>query len=94
MPLFNPALGDITFKHLALVIYRAPQVVRLTVDLRKNLVQVLLPIRMSAKVLNPFFRIAVANNGPNRFHQKRTVSWLISIPRSCSRSSKFRSESG
>jgi len=54
MPLFDPALGDITFKHLALVIYRAPQVVRFTVDLHQNLVQVLLPIRMSAKVLNPF----------------------------------------
>jgi hypothetical protein len=49
-----PALGDIAFKHLALVIYGAPQVVRFTVDLHKNLVQMPLPIRMSAKVLNPF----------------------------------------
>jgi hypothetical protein len=32
--------------------------------------------------------------GPNRFHQKRTVSWLISIPRSAKRSSTLRSESG
>jgi len=35
-----------------------------------------------------------ANAGPNRFHQNRTLSWLISIPRSCNMSSTFRSESG
>jgi len=27
-------------------------------------------------------RICAANIGPNRFHQKRTVSWLTSMPRS------------
>jgi putative transposase len=27
------------------------------------------------------FRISAANIGPNRFHQNRTVSWLMSIPR-------------
>jgi hypothetical protein len=31
---------------------------------------------------------------PNRFHQKRTVSWLMSIPRSAKRSSTLRSDSG
>ena len=35
-----------------------------------------------------------ANIGPNLFHQNRTVSWLISMPRSCRRSSTLRSESG
>ena len=39
-------------------------------------------------------RISAANIGPNLFHQKRTVSWLISMPRSCSRSSTLRSDSG
>src|ERR1700761_1303962 len=39
-------------------------------------------------------RISAVNIGPNRFHQNRTVSWLMSIPRSASRSSTFRSESG
>src|SRR5208337_2410952 len=29
-----------------------------------------------------FFRISAAKIGPNRFHQNRTVSWLMSIPRS------------
>jgi hypothetical protein len=41
-----------------------------------------------------FFRISAANIGPNRFHQNRTVSWLISIPRSARRSSTLRSDSG
>ena len=40
------------------------------------------------------FRISAANNGPKRFHQNRTVSWLISIPRSCSRSLTFRRDRG
>ena len=35
-----------------------------------------------------------ANIGPKRCHQKRTASWLTSIPRSCSRSSTFRNDSG
>ena len=38
--------------------------------------------------------ISAANMGPNRFHHNRTVSWQISIPRSKSRSSTCRSESG
>lgn len=40
------------------------------------------------------FRISAAKSGPNLCHQNRTVAWLISWPRSCSRSSTFRSESG
>src|SRR5450432_2922680 len=40
------------------------------------------------------FRISTANTGPNRFHQNRTVSWLMSIPRSARRSSTLRSDSG
>ncbi len=39
-------------------------------------------------------RISAANIGPNRFHQNRTVSWQMSIPRSASRSSTFLSDSG
>ena len=33
-------------------------------------------------------------HGPNRFHQNRTVPWLMSIPRSASKSSTLRSDSG
>ena len=39
-------------------------------------------------------RISAANIGPNRFHKNRTVSWLMSIPRSAKRSSTLRSDSG
>ena len=39
-------------------------------------------------------RTSSANIGPKRVHQNRTVSWLIPIPRSCSRSSTSRSDSG
>jgi len=41
-----------------------------------------------------FRRISAANIGPNRFHQKRTVSWQMSIPRSASRCSTLRRDSG
>ncbi len=41
-----------------------------------------------------FLRISAANIGPKRFHQSRTVSWQMSMPRSCSRSSTFLSDSG
>ena len=41
-----------------------------------------------------FLRISAANIGPNRFHQNRTVSWLMSIPRSARRSSTLRSDRG
>jgi len=40
------------------------------------------------------FLISAANLGPNLFHQARTVSGLISTPRSWSKSSTSRSESG
>ena len=39
-------------------------------------------------------RISSANIGPNRFYQNRTVSWLMSIPRSARRSSTLRNDSG
>jgi len=39
-------------------------------------------------------RMSAANSGPNRFHQNRTVSWQMSIPRSNRRSSTFRNDSG
>jgi hypothetical protein len=41
-----------------------------------------------------FLRTPLANIGPNRFHHSRTVSWQMSMPRSNSRSSTLRSESG
>jgi hypothetical protein len=50
-----------------------------------------------AKAVHPRDPLATespANNGPNLFNQCRTVSWLISMPRSNSSSSTFRKERG
>jgi hypothetical protein len=43
-----PALGDKGFQHLAFVIYRAPKVMCLSIDLHENLFQVPLPIGVGA----------------------------------------------
>ena len=40
------------------------------------------------------FLISDANIGPKRCHQYWTALWLTSTPRSCNKSSTFRSESG
>ena len=66
----------------------------LSIYLYEDLVQVPLPVRIDRIRLTRFLRISAANIGPNLFHQNRTVSWLISMPRSCRRSSTLRSESG
>jgi hypothetical protein len=88
------ALRHKGFQHLAFVIDRAPEVVRLAVDLHEHLVEVPPPLRRRSHPLDAPPRISAANIGPNRFHQNRTVSWLISMPRSWRRSSTLRSESG
>ena len=48
------ALGDIAFKHLALVIHSSPEIVGFTADFYQHFVQMPFPIRVSTKVLNPF----------------------------------------
>lgn len=40
------------------------------------------------------FQISAANSSPNRCRKNRTVSWQMSMRRSCKRSSASRSESG
>jgi hypothetical protein len=48
------------------------------------------PLHMTAAL-----RLILAPNiGPSLFRQNRTVTWLMSMPRFCSRSSTFRSDSG
>ena len=47
-------LGDIAFKHLALVLHSPPELVRLAVDLHENLVQMPLPIGMDAHLPDTF----------------------------------------
>jgi hypothetical protein len=45
-------------------------------------------------VLTRFLRISLANIGPKRFHQNLAVSWQLSMPRLCSRSSTFLNDKG
>ena len=49
-----PALRNVAFQHFAFVIHSPPKVVRLVVDSHENLVQMPLPIRTSAQLLNAF----------------------------------------
>ena len=87
--------GDHSLQDLALMVDCAPQIAELTVDLHEHLIQVPAPLRDTRACLR---RVAYesprANIGPNRFHQNRTVSWLMSIPRSANRSSTLRSDNG
>src|SRR5271170_5007525 len=69
-----------TVSYLLFVIDGTPEIVELAVDFHKHLAQNaeyqrhwVYP-RMCA---TRFFLISSANMGPNRFHQNRTVSWLV-----------------
>src|SRR5258708_28960886 len=72
----------------------APKVVELAVDLHKHLVQMPAPLRIAAHVRDASLTDLGGEHRANRFHQNRTVLWLMSIPRSAKRSSTFRSDSG
>lgn len=72
----------------------SPQVVHLVVDLHVDLVEVPSPLCIGAHLLDPLPAYLGGDIGPNRFRQSRTVSWQMSMPRSASRSSAFRSDSG
>jgi hypothetical protein len=68
--------------------------VRDTVDLHEDLVEVPPPVFAGIHSLTRLRRISEASIGPNLFLHNRTVSWPISMPRSCSRSATFRGDSG
>jgi hypothetical protein len=72
-------------------------------DLYVDLVEVPAPLAKSTHAADPLPphlsskyrpKPVPANIGPNLFHQNLIVSWQRSMPRSNSRSSKFRSDSG
>ena len=71
-----------------------PEITELAVDLHEALSKCqrnwMKPRTSAARLL----QISAPNIGPNRFHQNRTVSWLMSIPRSASKSSTLCSDSG
>ena len=77
-----------SLQHLAFMVDGAPKIAELAVDLHKHLIQMPAPTEdRRAYVLfrTRLLRISAANIGPNRFHQNRMVSWLISMPRSAAR---------
>jgi hypothetical protein len=51
-------------------------------------------VQLKFPAFSRLLRISLANNGPKRFHQDLTVSWQMTMPRSCSRSSTFRNDKG
>ena len=89
-----PLRGDHRFQDLAFVIDGPPEIAELAVDLHKDLIQMPTPLGKPRMFATRLFRISAANIGPNRFHQNRTVSWLMSIPRSAKRSSTLAATAG
>ena len=89
-----PAFGNVAFQHFPFVIHSPPKVVRFAIDLHKDFARCHCQFEYERIRLTLFLRISAANIRPNLFHQNRTVSWLISIPRSCKRSSTFLSDKG
>jgi hypothetical protein len=77
---------------LSFMIHPTPEVVHLSIDLHIHLIKVPAPVAKGPHQLHTL--PADLTGGPNLFHQKRTVSWQISIPRSDSRSSTFLSDRG
>ena len=64
------------------------------VDADVDLVETPSPLGVLAQGLHPLLPGLVGEHGPKRRHQSLTVFWQRSIPRSCSRSSTLRSDSG
>src|SRR5271166_1753761 len=72
----------------------APEIAEFAVVLHEGLVQMPPPLGIATHVRHPLLSDLGGEHWANRFHQNRTVSWLMSNPRSASRSSTLRSESG
>ena len=89
-PSLVPLHRDHRLHDLAFMVDGAPEVAELAVDLHKDFIQVPPPLRIAAHARDTSLADLAANIGPNRFHPNRTVSWLMSIPRSADRSSRRR----
>src|SRR5277367_5495757 len=89
-----PLRGDHGLQNFALVIDGTPEMAELAVDLHEDLIQMPPPLMKPRIWATRLFSISPANIGPNRFHQNRTVSWLMSIPRPDKRSSTLRNDCG
>ena len=98
---FVPLFRNIALQYLTLMVDSAPEIMRLAIDVRYAALRVTnISSRCQRQCRKPFIlearcrRMSEANNGPNLFHQNRTVSWQMSIPRSNRRSSTLRKLSG
>src|SRR5271165_3672610 len=89
-----PLRGDHRFQNLAFVIGSPPEIAELPLIFTKTSSKCQRHWGKRRMFATRLFRISAANIGPNRFHQNRIVSWLMSIPRSARRSSTLRSDSG
>ena len=89
-----PLHSNHCLQNFPFVVNGAPEIAELAIDLHEDFVQMPSPFDVAVNARKALLPDLAANIGPNRFHQKRMVSWLMSIPRSASRSSTFRSESG
>src|ERR1700688_2567382 len=67
---------------------------RAWLDLHKHLVQTPSPQRVAAHLRHPLLSDLGGEHRTKPIPPNRTVSWLMSIPRSASRSSTLRSDGG
>ena len=89
-----PTLGGKDLKDLAFVIHGTSEEVRLAVVLDEPLVQAPTLRRIASTLLNSMPTDLGYEHWTKRFHQKRTVSWQISMYCSNRKSSTCGSDSG
>jgi hypothetical protein len=86
--------SDDRSQNLAFMIDGAPEIAELAVDLHERLIQMPTPLRIAAHGRHPLLADLGGEHRAKPVPQNRTVSWLMSIPRSARRSSTLRSDSG
>jgi len=89
-----PRLRHEALQNLAFMIDRPPGIMALAVDLHENSSRRQRHWWSERSPSTRRARSSEANIWPKRFYHKRTVSWLMSMPRSCSSSSTLRSDRG
>src|SRR5271167_3387313 len=82
-----PLRSDHRLQDLAFMVDGAPEIAELAVDLHKHLVQMPSPLRVAAHLRHPLLSDLSGEHRTKPVPPNRTVSWLMSIPRSASRSS-------
>src|SRR5208282_4334742 len=75
-----PLRGDHRFQNLAFVIGSPPEIAELPLIFTKTSSKCQRHWGKRRMFATRLFRISAANIGPNRFHQNRTVSWLMFDP--------------